>query len=63
MVHTAAIARSVARLKHFPVSFFSMILGLTGFTIAVERAEVLWRRPPAAGQDHLTHGEICVPEN
>jgi hypothetical protein len=40
-----------------------MILGLTGFTIAVERAEVLWRRPPAAGQDHLTHGEICVPEN
>jgi tellurite resistance protein len=45
MAHTAAITPPVVRLKHFPVSFFSMILGLTGLAIAVERAEVLWRWP------------------
>ncbi len=45
MAHTAAVAQPIARLRHFPVSFFSMILGLAGFTIVVERAEVLWRWP------------------
>lgn len=47
MAYTAGVAQPTARLKHFPVSFFSMILGLAGFTIAVERAEVLWRWPVA----------------
>lgn len=45
MAHTATIPQPVTRLQHFPVSFFSMILGLAGFTIAVARAEVLWHWP------------------
>lgn len=46
MAQTASHA--TARLKHFPVAFFSMILGLAGYTIAVERAESLWAWPIAA---------------
>lgn len=33
------------RLKHFPVSFFSVILGLTGFTIAFQKAETVLNFP------------------
>lgn len=32
---------SESRLQHFPISFFSMILGLGGFTIALQRVETL----------------------
>jgi len=28
-----------SKLQHFPISFFSLIMGLTGFTIALQRAE------------------------
>lgn len=30
------------RLEHFPVSFFAVVMGLAGLTIAVEKAEHLW---------------------
>ena len=33
------------RLTHFPVSFFSMILGLAGFTIALQKAEAVLGLP------------------
>jgi tellurite resistance protein len=33
------------RLMNFPISFFAMILGLTGFTIAFQRAEMILKPP------------------
>jgi len=33
------------RIKYFPVSFFSMILGLAGFTIAAQKAEQILKIP------------------
>jgi len=30
------------RLEHFPISFFAIVMGLAGMTIAVEKAEHLW---------------------
>lgn len=33
------------RIKHFPVSFFSMILGMAGFTIAFQKAEQILQMP------------------
>lgn len=36
------------RLKHFPISYFSMILGLAGFTIALQRAEAILHLPGQA---------------
>jgi tellurite resistance protein len=33
------------RIKHFPVSFFSMILGMAGFTIASQKAEQVLQMP------------------
>jgi tellurite resistance protein len=42
--HTAASLE--LRLKNFPISFFAMILGLSGFTIAVQRAEMILKFPP-----------------
>ena len=33
------------KLKHFPISYFSMILGLAGFTIALQRTEHLFEIP------------------
>ncbi len=33
------IIKKECRIKHFPVSFFSMILGMAGFTIAFEKIE------------------------
>lgn len=41
-----AVAASQARLSHFPVSFFSVILGMTGFTIAWAKAESLFAELP-----------------
>lgn len=34
-----------ARLRHFPISFFSVVMGLSGFTIATERAEEIFALP------------------
>ncbi|WP_158304224.1 hypothetical protein [Caldicellulosiruptor hydrothermalis] len=28
-----------SRIKYFPVSFFSVVMGLVGFTIALQKAE------------------------
>jgi tellurite resistance protein len=39
-----------SRLQFFPVSFFSTIMGLTGFTIAVQRSEKILGVPAGAGQ-------------
>ncbi len=33
------------RLQHFPISFFAMILGMAGFTIAFQRAESILELP------------------
>jgi len=33
------------RIRHFPISFFSMILGLAGFTIAFQKAEQVLKIP------------------
>jgi len=33
------------RIKHFPVSFFSMILGMAGFTIAFQKSEQILKFP------------------
>lgn len=34
-----------ARLKHFPIAWFSMIMGMAGFTIAWSRAEQIFELP------------------
>jgi tellurite resistance protein len=39
-----------ARLKFFPVSFFAVIMGLTGFAIALQRAETILNFPAGFGQ-------------
>ncbi|MFK5891676.1 MAG: SLAC1 anion channel family protein [Pseudomonadota bacterium] len=31
------------RIKHFPVSFFATIMGMSGFSIAIEKAEVIYQ--------------------
>ena len=36
------------RLQHFPISFFSVILGLGGFTIALQQIESLIEIPAIA---------------
>jgi tellurite resistance protein len=40
------------RIRHFPVSFFSVVMGLAGFAIAVQRAEKAFKLP-AGGGDFL----------
>lgn len=30
------------RIKFFPISFFAVVMGLTGATIAWQRAETIW---------------------
>lgn len=39
------------RLRHFPVSFFSVVMGLAGFSVAVQRAEEILGLPGDAGID------------
>lgn len=39
-----------ARIRFFPISFFSTVMGLTGFAIAVLRAEEILGLPAGAGQ-------------
>lgn len=43
-----AVAAPWTRLGHLPISFFSVILGMTGFTIAWARAESLFAMPTLA---------------
>lgn len=38
-----------SRIRFFPVSFFSLVMGLTGFSIAVQRAEEIFGLPPGVG--------------
>jgi len=39
---TQAAAEPHGRLEHFPISFFAIVMGLAGLTIAMEKAEHLW---------------------
>ncbi|MGK0674381.1 MAG: SLAC1 anion channel family protein [Halothiobacillaceae bacterium] len=39
-MHTTTAAHG--RLEHFPISFFAIVMGLAGLTIAFEKAEYLW---------------------
>ncbi len=34
---------TASRLEHFPVSFFSSVMGMAGFTIAIEKAESIYK--------------------
>jgi tellurite resistance protein len=45
--HAPAAAHS--RLRHFPISIFSVVMGLAGFAIAVQRAETILGLPAGAG--------------
>jgi tellurite resistance protein len=38
-----AVPQLESRLRHFPVAFFAMVMGLAGLTIAWKRAEVVFR--------------------
>ena len=39
---TTAAAHAHSRLEHFPISFFAIVMGLAGTTIALEKAQHLW---------------------
>jgi tellurite resistance protein len=41
----AALPREESRLRHFPISFFAVVMGLAGLTIAWKRAEVVFHPP------------------
>lgn len=34
---------ATSRLKHFPISFFSIIMGLSGFIIAIQKFEIIYK--------------------
>jgi tellurite resistance protein len=38
-----------SRLRHLPVSFFAMVMGLAGFTLVLQRATRLWQLPKLIG--------------
>ena len=38
----SAAHQAHSRLEHFPISFFAIVMGLAGTTIAVEKAQQLW---------------------
>jgi len=39
------IVKKTARIEWFPISFFSLVMGLTGFTIALQKLETILRIP------------------
>lgn len=43
------MAEAQSRIRHFPVSFFSVVMGLAGFAIAIQRAEEIIGLPSGAG--------------
>ena len=40
-----SISDTELRLRNFPISFYSVIMGLSGFTIALQKAEALFKFP------------------
>lgn len=48
-IEHASAADAHSRLRHFPISFFSVVMGLAGFAIAVQRAESILGLPAGAG--------------
>ncbi len=43
------MAEEYSRIRFFPISFFSMVMGLAGFAIAVQRAEEILGLPAGGG--------------
>ena len=43
--HTLPLTSPASRLRHFPISFFSVVMGLAGFSIAWARAESVLQLP------------------
>jgi tellurite resistance protein len=43
------MAETESRLRHLPVSFFAMVMGLAGFTLVLQRATRLWQLPNVIG--------------
>jgi tellurite resistance protein len=41
---------AISRLEHFPISFFAMVMGLTGLTLAWEKAVWVLHLPPVIAQ-------------
>jgi tellurite resistance protein len=48
----ATLPREESRLRHFPISFFAVVMGLAGLTIAWKRADVVFH-PPFAVSSYL----------
>ena len=40
------MAQVQSRLTHFPVSFFSTVMGMAGFSIAIAKAESIYNLDP-----------------
>jgi len=36
------------RLEHFPITFFAIVMGLTGMTLALHAGEAAMKLPPVA---------------
>jgi tellurite resistance protein len=49
MSTTTQHAAADSRLRYFPISFFSVVMGLAGYAIAVQRAEAILALPAGAG--------------
>ena len=45
---TASANRAVNRLEHYPVTFFAIVMGLMGLTLALRAAEKAWSLPVMA---------------
>ncbi|WP_428033194.1 SLAC1 anion channel family protein [Amphritea sp.] len=45
---------SASKLEHFPITFFAMIMGMTGLTLVWEKASAVFAAPPVIGHILLT---------
>jgi tellurite resistance protein len=52
-------SRDESRLRHFPISFFTVVMGLAGLTIAWKRAEVVFH-PPFALSCYLEFASVAA---
>jgi len=53
------LPREESRLRHFPISFFAVVMGLAGLTIAWKRAEVVFH-PPFAVSSYLEFAAVAA---
>ncbi|MDP2697431.1 SLAC1 anion channel family protein [Thalassospira sp.] len=54
-----ALQTDGSRLSHFPVSFFAMVMGLAGLTLALAAAEKVLRIAPGASLATLAMAAVC----